>query len=117
MQEYNDSYTISGTTLTTTYPPRPNDILTLYGKTVVGVNGTSGSSGVSYSFQIQEYINENNNKLVFTAGTLPINYARTHVYQGGQKLYTSQYTIVTSAVTIDNNTHYSGASYQIFAII
>ena len=117
LQEYNDSYNISGTTLITTYPPRPNDILTLYGKTVVGVNGTSGSSGVSYNFQIQEYINENNNKLVFTAGTLPINYARTHVYQGGQKLYTSQYNIVTSAVTIDNITHYSGASYQIFAII
>ena len=82
-----------------------------------GGTGSSGTSGVSYNFQIQEYINENNNKLVFTAGTLPINYARTHVYQGGQKLYTSQYTIVTSAVTIDNITHYPGASYQIFAII
>jgi hypothetical protein len=117
LQEYDDSYEISGTTLITAYPPKPNDILTLYGKTVVGVNGTSGSSGVSYDFQIQEYIDENNNYLVFTAGTLPINYARTNVYQGGQKLYTSQYTIATSAITINNTTHYSGASYQIFAII
>jgi hypothetical protein len=40
-----DSYTISGTNLTTTYPPKPNDILTLYGGTVIGINGTSGTSG------------------------------------------------------------------------
>jgi len=52
-------------------------------------------------------------------GTLPVvnQDAAIHVYQNGQKLLISQYTITNPAtITIDSNTHYDGATYMVFAI-
>jgi hypothetical protein len=135
LQQYGVDYTIVGNQLiinSQNPAPTPNYILKIFGGVILGVNGTSGSSGTrgtsgtsgssgtsgtNYSFEIQEYLNENNTNLVFTAGTLSTNYGRTHVYQNGQKLYTNQYTIVSSAVTIIDTTHFDGSNYQIFAIL
>ncbi len=43
--------------------------------------------------------------------------ASVHVYQNGQKLIDSQYSITAPAtITIDANTHYDGSNYIVFAI-
>lgn len=70
----------------------------------------------------QEFINTNSNILTWTQNNnnLPITNLSSsiHVYQNGQKLIASQYTITQpNTITIDANTHYDGANYIIFAII
>jgi hypothetical protein len=55
---------------------------------------------------------QNNNNLPLTNLSSSI-----HVYQNGQKLIVSQYTITQpNTITIDANTHYNGSNYIVFAI-
>lgn len=70
----------------------------------------------------EEFLNTSSNVLTYTknAGVLPLTNtdASIQVYQNGQKLITSQYTITQpNTITIDSDTHYDGANYIIFAII
>lgn len=69
----------------------------------------------------QEFLDTTSSTLTWTqnSGKLPtINLlAAIHVYQNGQKLVDSQYTITLPAtITIDSNTHYDGSNYIVFAI-
>lgn len=69
----------------------------------------------------QEFLDTTSNVLTWTqnSGNLPTTNlnASIHVYQNGQKLVDSQYTITLPAtITIDSNTHYDGSNYIVFAI-
>ena len=72
-------------------------------------------------FFAQYYIEQIGNTLTWTenGGILPTTNqgSLVAVFQGGQKLLTSQYTISGSSVIIDPNTHWDGATYQILASI
>jgi hypothetical protein len=69
----------------------------------------------------QEFLDTTSNVLTWTQnnGKLPTTNlnASIHVYQNGQKLVDSQYTITLPAtITIDSNSHYDGSNYIVFAI-
>lgn len=69
----------------------------------------------------QEFLDTTSNILTWTQnnGKLPTTNlnASIHVYQNGQKLIDSQYSITLPAtITIDSNSHYDGSNYIIFAI-
>jgi hypothetical protein len=69
----------------------------------------------------QEFLDTTSNILTWTqnSGKLPTTNlnASIHVYQNGQKLVDSQYTITLPAtITIDSNSHYDGSNYIVFAI-
>ena len=69
----------------------------------------------------QEFLDTTSNVLTWTqnGGKLPTTNlnASIHVYQNGQKLIDSQYTITLPAtITIDSNSHYDGSNYIVFAI-
>ena len=69
----------------------------------------------------QEFLDTTSNVLTWTqnSGKLPTTNlnASIHVYQNGQKLVDSQYTITLPAtITIDSNSHYDGSNYIVFAI-
>jgi hypothetical protein len=69
----------------------------------------------------QEFLDATSNILTWTQnnGKLPTTNlnASIHVYQNGQKLIDSQYTITLPAtITIDSNSHYDGSNYIVFAI-
>ena len=69
----------------------------------------------------QEFLDTTSNILTWTQnnGKLPTTNlnASIHVYQNGQKLVDSQYTITLPAtITIDSNSHYDGSNYIVFAI-
>lgn len=69
----------------------------------------------------QEFLDTTSNVLTWTqnSGKLPTTNlnASIHVYQNGQKLIDSQYTITLPAtITIDSNSHYDGSNYIVFAI-
>ena len=78
-------------------------------------------TGSAISIFNQEFLATSSNILTWTQnnGTLPVTNlnASVHVYQNGQKLIDSQYTITLPAtITIDSNTHYDGSNYIVFAI-
>ena len=78
-------------------------------------------NGSAVSIFNQEFIATFSNVLTWTqnSGKLPTTnlLAAIHVYQNGQKLIDSQYTITAPAtITIDANTHYDGSNYIVFAI-
>ena len=78
-------------------------------------------TGSAVSIFNQEFIDTNSNVLTWTqnSGNLPTTNlnASIHVYQNGQKLIDSQYSITLPAtITIDSNTHYDGSNYIVFAI-
>jgi hypothetical protein len=50
-------------------------------------------------------------------GVLPSIAQQILLFQNGQLMVDSQYSITGSVVTIDSNTHYDGANYVIFFII
>ena len=69
----------------------------------------------------QEFLDTTSNILTWTQnnGKLPTTNlnASIHVYQNGQKLVDSQYTITLPAtITIDSNSHYDGSNYIVMAI-
>jgi len=79
-------------------------------------------TGSLISIFSQEFLATISNVLTYTKnnGLLPTTNtdASIQVYQNGQKLIASQYTITQpDTITIDVNTHYDGANYIIFAII
>ena len=78
-------------------------------------------TGSAVSIFNQEFLDTNSNVLTWTqnSGNLPTTNlnASIHVYQNGQKLIDSQYSITLPAtITIDSNTHYDGSNYIVFAI-
>ena len=69
----------------------------------------------------QEFLDTTSAILTWTqnSGKLPTTnlLAAIHVYQNGQKLVDSQYSItLPDTITIDSNTHYDGSNYIVFAI-
>jgi len=79
-------------------------------------------TGSIISVFLQEFIEVSSSTLTYTEnnGILPSTNlgATIHVYQNGQKLIATQYTITApDTITIDANTHYDGANYIVFAII
>ena len=79
-------------------------------------------NGASISIFNQEFLNTSSSILTWTQNSnkLPTTNisASIHVYQNGQKLIASQYTITQpNTITIDSNAHYDGSNYIIFAII
>jgi hypothetical protein len=79
-------------------------------------------NGSAVSIFNQEFLDTTSAILTWTqnSGKLPTTnlLASIQVYQNGQKLIASQYTITQpDTITIDANTHYDGANYIIFAII
>jgi hypothetical protein len=79
-------------------------------------------TGSVISIFSEEFLNTSSNVLTYTKndGVLPTTNtdASIQVYQNGQKLIESQFTITQpDTVTIDSDTHYDGANYIIFAII
>jgi len=78
-------------------------------------------TGSAVSIFNQEFLNTTSAILTWTqnGGILPKTNlpASIHVYQNGQKLIDSQYSITAPAtITIDSNTHYDGSNYIVFAI-
>jgi len=78
-------------------------------------------NGSNVSIFNQEFIDTTSAILTWTqnSGKLPTTnlLASIHVYQNGQKLVDSQYSITLPAtITIDSNTHYDGSNYIVFAI-
>jgi hypothetical protein len=78
-------------------------------------------NGSNVSIFNQEFIDTTSAILTWTqnSGKLPTTnlLAAIHVYQNGQKLVDSQYSITLPAtITIDSNTHYDGSNYIVFAI-
>jgi len=78
-------------------------------------------NGSAVSIFNQEFLDTSSNILTWTQnnGKLPTTNlnASIHVYQNGQKLVDSQYTITLPAtITIDSNSHYNGSNYIVFAI-
>ena len=79
-------------------------------------------NGSAVSIFNQEFLDTTSTILTWTqnSGKLPTTnlLAAIHVYQNGQKLVDSQYSITLPAtITIDSNTHYDGSNYIVFAII
>ena len=84
------------------------------GSGLVGANGLVINIQLSYN----PFLNSSTNVLV-----LPVNSGITNVsnvnanvmvFQNGQKLLPGvQYSIIASTVTIDTNTHYEGANYEV----
>jgi hypothetical protein len=79
-------------------------------------------NGSAVSIFNQEFLDTTSAILTWTqnSGKLPTTnlLAAIHVYQNGQKLVDSQYSITLPAtITIDSNTHYDGSNYIVFAII
>jgi hypothetical protein len=78
-------------------------------------------NGSNVSIFNQEFLDTTSAILTWTqnSGKLPTTnlLAAIHVYQNGQKLVDSQYSITLPAtITIDSNTHYDGSNYIVFAI-
>jgi len=78
-------------------------------------------NGSAVSIFNQEFLDTTSAILTWTqnSGNLPTTnlLAAIHVYQNGQKLVDSQYSITLPAtITIDSNTHYDGSNYIVFAI-
>jgi hypothetical protein len=67
----------------------------------------------------EEFLGTSSNSFTVTknAGVLPIVTQQILIFQNGQLLIDSQYSISGSVVTIDASTHYDGANYVIFFII
>ena len=78
-------------------------------------------NGSAVSIFNQEFLDTTSAILTWTqnSGKLPTTnlLAAIHVYQNGQKLVDSQYSITLPAtITIDSNTHYDSSNYIVFAI-
>ena len=84
------------------------------GSGLVGANGATVNIQLSYT----PFLSSNTNILILSANSGITQVSNTNanvlVFQNGQKLLpTVQYIISGSTVTIDTNTHYDGANYEI----
>lgn len=78
-------------------------------------------NGSAVSIFSQEFLATTSGTLTWTQNNsvLPVTNlnASIHVYQNGQKLIDSQYSITAPAtITIDSTSHYDGSNYIVFAI-
>jgi hypothetical protein len=51
------------------------------------------------------------------AGVLPSNLEQLLIFQNGQELISSQFSVTGSVITIDSSTHFDGSNYVVFFII
>jgi hypothetical protein len=51
------------------------------------------------------------------AGVLPSNLEQVLIFQNGQDLINSQFSVAGSVITIDSTTHFDGSNYVVFFII
>jgi hypothetical protein len=88
-----------------------------------GGTSTGGGTGTPAINSVlvfsQEFVSSTTNVLTITenGGVLPANLAQVKVYMNGQKLITSQWAAGTGIITIDSNTHYDGANYEVEFLI
>ena len=76
------------------------------------------NSSVTKVFK-ESYLNSFTNVLTVTknSGVLPSNLEQLLIFQNGQELISSQFSVAGSVVTVDSSTHYDGSNYVIFFII
>ena len=65
----------------------------------------------------QEYFDTTSNVLTWTHNNIDLTTAWSfEIFQNGQRMVESQYTVGVSTVTIDTNSHWDGANYVIVAL-
>jgi hypothetical protein len=81
--------------------------------------GSTGSAGNTVRVFRQEFLNNSDGELLITenGGALPFVEIQIQVFQNGQKLLPVQYDIVSSTITIDADTHFVGANYEVYFTI
>ena len=109
----NDLSKVSNTITLAGAPPQGGTV-TGSGSGLVGANGATVNIQLSYT----PFLSSNTNVLVLPVNSGVTNVSNTNanvlVFQNGQKLIpTIQYVISGSTVTIDTNTHYDGANYEV----
>lgn len=90
-----------------------------------GGGGTSTGGGGSQpaitgiNVYSQEFLNtiSASQTITVNGGSLPTNEAQIKVYMNGQKLLQSQWSVSGSTITIDSNTHYDTANYEVEFIV
>lgn len=67
----------------------------------------------------ESFLNTTSAILIITknGGVLPTNLEQLLVFQNGQEMVASQFTVSGSNITIDVNSHYNGANYTVFFIM
>ncbi len=67
----------------------------------------------------ESFLNSNTAILTVTknSGVLPSNLEQLLVFQNGQELISTQFSVAGSVITIDSSTHFDGSNYVIFFII
>jgi len=67
----------------------------------------------------ESFLDSYTNILTITknSGVLPSNLEQLLVFQNGQELINTQFSVAGSVITIDSSTHYDGSNYVIFFII
>jgi hypothetical protein len=101
-------------TITLAGAPPQGGTVTGSGSGLVGANGATVNIQLSYT----PFLNSNTNVLILAVNSGITQVSNTNanvlVFQNGQKLLpTVQYLINGSTVTIDTNTHYDGANYEV----
>jgi hypothetical protein len=76
------------------------------------------NSSVTKVFK-ESFLDSYTNILTITknSGVLPSNLEQLLIFQNGQELISSQFSVAGSVITIDSSTHYDGSNYVIFFII
>jgi hypothetical protein len=76
------------------------------------------NSSVTKVFK-ESFLNINTASLTITknGGVLPSNLEQLLLFQNGQELISTQFSVAGSVITIDANTHYDGSNYVVFFII
>jgi hypothetical protein len=89
------------------------------GGTSTGGGGSSTPAITSLNVYTQEFLAASSATLTITenSGVLPSNEAVIKVYQNGQKLLQSQWSVSGSNITIDSTTHYDTANYEVEFLI
>jgi len=76
------------------------------------------NSSVTKVFK-ESFLNSNTASLTITknGGVLPSNLEQLLLFQNGQELISTQFSVAGSVITIDANTHFDGSNYVVFFII
>jgi hypothetical protein len=85
------------------------------GGTSTGSGGSSTPAIQSLNIYTEEFLDTSSATLTITVngGALPANEAQIKVYQNGQKLLQSQWSVSGSDIIIDATTHYDGSNYEV----
>lgn len=86
--------------------------------TTTGGGSTTATGNTVRVFR-EEFLDDATGVLVITefGGALPVVQTQIQVFMNGQKLLPVQYSIVSDTITIDSDTHYSGANYEVYFTI